>query len=311
MNDTQIKQLELLAATGLNSVPDGPARIVNGRGGHAPGFGGMNIDIYPPLIFITLYSEYSDGDISGIAAAVKKAAGEHPLLVQDRSLRPFRTRLKEGEIPDELIVEENGLRFYLNPLRGQNPGFFADMREGRKWLLENTPKGGRVLNLFSYTCALSVAALAAGASKVVNIDKNSRSLDIGKRNHRLNHGAVPGGYTHQAVFLPHDIFKSIGRLKKDGPYDLIIADPPPSQKGSFLLEKDYPRLLRRLSEMLAPGGHLMLSLNSPARSWDDFETMIRENLPGYNLKEKIQPPEDFAPLEDGRGLKIFIVGMPD
>ncbi len=306
MNNSQIEQLEQLISYGISPIPDSPARIVNGRGGRAAGFDGLNIDIYPPLIFITLYSDYSDEDIAQIAGAVRAAIGEQPLLVQDRSRRPFSTRLSLGEVPSEIIVRENDLRFYLNPLRGQNPGFFPDMRTGREWIRANVKQDSRVLNLFSYTCALSVAALAAGASKVVNIDKNSRSLDIGKRNHRLNHGAIPGGCCSQAVFLPHDIYKSIGRLKKDGPYDLIIADPPPSQKGSFLLEKDYPRLLRRLPELTAPGGKLMLSLNNPAWSWEEFETMVTENIPGVRLLEKLNPPEDFAPARDGRGLKIII-----
>jgi 23S rRNA (cytosine1962-C5)-methyltransferase len=287
-------------------MPVSPARIVNGRGGRAPGFDYLNIDIYPPLIFITLYSDYQDEEIEQISSLVKTIFRDNPILIQDRSIRPFKTRLKHGVLPDEMIIQEDGLKYYVNPLRGQNPGFFTDMRDGREWIRKCIEPGDHVLNLFAYTCALSVVSIAAGAAKVVNIDKNRRSLDIGKKNHSINNEQIPGGYRNKAVFLPHDIFKSIGKLKKEGPYHLIVADPPPSQKGSFLLSKDYPRLLRRLSEMLHPGGKLFLTHNGPGWSWEGFENMISENLPDFHVLERIQPPEDFAPIEDGHGLKIII-----
>ena len=321
MNES--KRLTEIITDSLNRVPvprgdDGiplePARIVNGRGGRASGFDDLNIDIYPPLFFVTVYREYSDEEIGLIGDVLLNIFDNHPILIQDRSVRPLVTRLKRGEVPAEFIVEEGGLRFYLNPLRGQNPGFFPDMRDGRELIRKIIEQFRaekiddiRVLNLFAYTCALSVAALSVGATKVVNIDKNSRSLDIGKKNHRLNHGKFSGGFQNQASFLPHDIFKSIGKLKKGGPYNLIIADPPPSQKGSFTLTRDYPRLLKRLAEMLKPGGKIILTLNSPSWSWKDFEYMIKDCMPDFHHIEKVQPPDDFAPVEDGRGLKIFLL----
>ncbi|HAK46149.1 MAG TPA: SAM-dependent methyltransferase [Spirochaeta sp.] len=318
MTAASFQKLKELLSDKSNSLPAFPARLLNGRGGKAPGFADLNIDFYPPLIFATIYCKYSDAEIAEMTSVLNELFSGCPILIQDRSIRPAVTRLSEGDIPDEMIIAEAGLKFFLHPFRGQNPGFFPDMRTGRELIRERvalmkTADGGSteiaeitVLNLFAYTCALSAVALSAGASRVVNIDKNRRSLDIGKRNHRLNHDRIPGGYNGQAKFLPHDIFKSIGKLKKEGPYNIIIADPPPSQKGSFLMLKDYPRLLRRLPEMLKPGGLLMLTQNSPGWSWEDFETMIIENLPDFTELRRIQPPEDFAPVEDGRGLKIII-----
>ena len=294
-----------------NGMPLEPARLLYGRGGIAPGFEDLNIDIYPPLVFVTLYGCFSDGELREMYECLKRITAGKPVIIQDRSVRPAVTRIAD-EYPDEIIVTEAGLQYYLNPGRGQNPGFFIDMRDGRALIRElvgdfsNAGAEVRVLNLFAYTSALSVAALAAGAAFVVNIDKNRRSLDIGRKNHRLNHGNFPGGYRNQALFLPHDIFKSFGKLKKEGPYTLIIADPPPSQKGSFIMMKDYPRLLKRLPEMLEPGGRLLLTQNGPGWSWEDFEALIRENLPDFRELQRVQPPADFAPSEDGRGLKIII-----
>ncbi|WP_199519176.1 class I SAM-dependent methyltransferase, partial [Psychrobacter sp. bablab_jr012] len=53
-------------------------------------------------------------------------------------------------------------------------------------------------------------------------------LRTGKQNHQLN------GFTRGVSYLPHDILKSFGKLKKSAPYDLIIVDPPSFQKGSFI-----------------------------------------------------------------------------
>jgi len=292
----------MLIPDDLKPTPE-PSRLL-----HCPGEG--NIDYYPPLVFVTLYREYSREEHLRMAERLAELFPGHPLLIQDRSVRPYAAVAHRGDIPREMTVAENGLDYYINPLRGQNPGFFIDMREGRRRvgeIVRSWPDSepGRVLNLFAYTCSFSVAALAAGASRVVNIDMNRNSLDIGKRNHRLNHSRIPGGFGTQALFLPHDIFKSFGKLRKEGPYSLIIADPPPSQKGSFDLKRDYPRLLRRLPEMLTPDGRLLLTLNSPECNWEDFEVLAKEELPLFDFN-RITPPEDFAPREKGRGLKILL-----
>ncbi len=301
----------LLSADGL---PAEPARIFYGRGASDSGFFDFNMDFYPPLLYITLYRDYPDSMIEKLVGILNIKFRNCPVLIQDRSIRPAVTIFQSEDVSDEILITENGLKYYLHPLRGQNPGFFIDMRSGRNLirktvgLMKNAgSKDINVLNLFSYTCSFSVAALAEGADKVVNIDKNKRSLEIGRKNHILNSDVIFGGYRNQARFLPHDIFKSIGKLRREGPYNIIIADPPPSQKGSFVIQKDYPRLLRRFPEMLSPKGVLFLSCNGSGWNWEDFENMVRNCLPGFSTIEKVQPPDDFLPEEDGRGLKILIV----
>jgi 23S rRNA (cytosine1962-C5)-methyltransferase len=289
----------------LVEIPQEPTRSL-----HLPGE--MNVDIYPPLVLIALYRKHSSEEVEMISSGVEEVLPGFSLLIQDRSVRPYGIIREKGDIPHEMTVMEGSLNFYLHPKRGQNPGFFIDMRDGRRQIGEivqkKKEKGAvRVLNLFAYTCSLSVAALAAGADRVINIDMNKKSLEVGKKNHRLNHGAIPGGYTNQALFLPHDIYKSFGKLRREGPYQLIIADPPPSQRGSFDLRKDYPRLIRKLPEMLSPEGELLLTLNSPELDWQDFEEMVFDALGSDFVSRRIPPPPDFRPSEEGRGLKLLIL----
>ncbi len=298
-----------LTSTGL---PAEPARLLFGRGNHIPGWDFLNIDIFPPLIFITLYETCSNEKVEDLVNQLQELFPGCPIWVQDRSVRPATLRFRSGDIPQEMVINQGDLQFYIHPGRGQNPGFFTDMREGRRVVhrlithMKEKNDQVSVLNLFAYTCAFSVISLAAGAKKVVNIDMNKRSLDIGRKNHRLNQQNIPGERECQTLFLPHNIFKSWGKLKKEGPYDLIIVDPPPSQKGSFDMYKDYPRLLRRLPDMLTSRGQLLLSLNNPGLGWEDLKSLITENLPDFNRLEQIAPPADFAPSEDGRGLKLIL-----
>jgi len=295
--------------TGHPVPPDMPRRLLNGRGCGFPGLEFLNIDLFPPLLLVSLYRSVDSGEESLLRTGLAAAFPGAPLLIQDRSSRPATTLYRSEDLPNELTVTEGGLEFLIHPDRGQNAGFFPDMREGRRLLAESlrsmsgTPA---VLNLFAYTCAFSVTALAAGASKVVNIDMNRNSLEIGRKNHRLNGGKFPGGWRGQALFLPHDIFKSWGRLKREGPYGIIIADPPPSQKGSFNAGRDYPRLLRRLPEMLTDGGLIFMTGNSADLTWKDLETMARENLPVEGEIRKVEPPEDYRHEDPDRGLKLLV-----
>ena len=149
------------------------------------------------------------------------------------------------------------MRYQVKLTDGQNNGLFLDMANGRQWIRERA-EGARVLNLFSYSCSFSVAALAAGASQVVNIDMSHGALKLGKINHQLNE--LP---SEQVKFLRHDIFKSWGKLKRYGPYQVIVCDPPTSQFGSFVAAKDYAKLVRRIPQLAAPGADLLMCLNAP------------------------------------------------
>ena len=103
---------------------------------------------------------------------------------------------------------------------------------------------------------------------------NKSVLRTGLDNHKLNK------VEHQVKFLPHDILKSFGKLKKSGPFDLIIVDPPSFQKGSFVLTKDYRKILRRLPELCNNGSQLLLCANSPEVSESEFRAMIEEGTNG-------------------------------
>jgi 23S rRNA (cytosine1962-C5)-methyltransferase len=137
------------------------------------------------------------------------------------------------------------------------------------------------------------------------MDMSDGALAIGKRNHLLN------GLTAGASFLPHDIFASWGKITRGGPYELIVVDPPSYQKGSFVAEKDYARLMRRLPDLLAPGGHALLCLNSPKLGVAFLQDQMAELAPGLTFEQRLPNPAVFADVSSERSLKVLVYKAPE
>lgn len=288
--------------------PTEATRLFHGRGGLHPGCETWTLDAYPPVWVLTSFSEEPEDDVRRIGAALQArwdeiAPGE-PLswVYQYRDeVRPTN-RLMAGEVPDPHVVEEDGARYHVHLMRGQNHGIFLDMREGRRWVRRWAQEhpGGRVLNLFAYTCAFSVAALRGGAAEVINVDMAGGALETGRRNHQLN------GVAARARFLAHDIFTSWGKIRRGGPYELVIMDPPSYQKGSFVDTKDYARLARKLPELVAPGGHALLCLNSPKLDSAFLRDVVATEAPGLSFVERLPNPAVFDDSTPERALKVLL-----
>ena len=276
-------------------------RLLHGRGHAFEGLEHISIDWLPPVALITLYREEDQNNLVMMAELLRfRLHGCRSVQVQYRCRHMSPFELLWGDEITELIVEESGLKYALRLGATQNTGFFLDMRNGHDWVRENAC-GKRVLNLFAYTCAFSVAALAGGAEHVLNIDISKAALSRGRDNHRLNQQD-----TKQVAFEGVDIFKSFSRIKKRGPYDLLICDPPSLQKGSVDIQRDYKKIIRRIPEFMNSGSLLMLCLNSPDLSEAFLLDTVAEECPECKFKERISAPEVFRETEQGKGLKVVL-----
>jgi 23S rRNA (cytosine1962-C5)-methyltransferase len=301
--------IDTLHATPL---PTDAQRVFHGRGGRYPGCEHWTLDAFPPVWVLTSFQPVADAELAcfGEALAARWAllAPGQPLnwVFQLRHEGHSDTRLMAGSVPQPHIVSEDGARYGVHVAKGQNHGLFLDMAEGRRWVRAHVAAhpGLKVLNLFAYTCAFSVVAKQAGAGLVANIDMSDGALAIGKRNHALN------GVGEGAGFWPHDIFSSWGKITKVGPWDLIIVDPPSFQKGSFVATKDYARLMRRLPDLLAPGGHVLLCLNAPELPLAFLRDQMRELAPQLHLVQQVANPVVFADASPDRALKVLVYALP-
>ena len=277
-------------------------RLFHGRGQTFPGLEDVIVDYFAPVAHVILYEERPADWLEQLGACLRQELAEclEGVVVQQRFLPGAPSTLFWGRLPDLTTAVEDGLTYRLRLGQAQNIGFFPDMVAGRRWVRESA-KGKRVLNLFAYTCSFSVAALAGGAEHVVNIDMNRGALELGRRNHSDN-DIDPS----LATFLPHDIFKSFGKLQRLGPFDLIVIDPPTAQGKSFQAEKDWARLLRRVPGLLNPGGKVLACLSAPQFPVSFLTDLFAECLPSGRLLERLSPGPDFPERYPDRGLKLLL-----
>jgi len=302
----------LLQAIAGMAIPHDAQRIFHGRGGLHPGCEHWVLDAFPPVWVLTSFQPVTDDELAIVHAAMaerwQQLAPDQPFnwVFQCRHEGRTDTRLMAGSVPEPHVVTERGARYRVHVLKGQNHGLFLDMAEGRQWVREHVAAhpGIKVLNLFAYTCAFSVVALQAGARQVINLDMSDGALGIGKQNHQLN------GLTTGASFMPHDIFKTWGKINRISPYGLIILDPPSFQKGSFVATKDYARLMPRLTDLLAPGGYALLCLNAPELDLAFLQDQMKALAPQLTFVQRVANPAAFADVSAERSLKVLVYQAP-
>ncbi len=302
MSDAELEQLQPALAScreRWDGGSDSTRRLFHGRGHCYPGLEDLVVDQFGRVLLVACFGDNVDRARRLGMALQEQLDGVTGVAVQQRQGRGTSAEVLWGEVADELVVEEAGLRYLVQPLRNQNVGLFLDMAPTRAWL---TPAaaGRRVLNLFSFTCAFSVAAIDGGATLVVNNDMSKPALDWGRRNHELNDHDL-----RQVRMLPHNLFKSWGKIREYGPYDIIIIDPPTNQRGSFNAEKQYGQILKRLPELAAPGADIVACLNSPFLNTDFLPGQMARWCARAALIETLPASADFPEQFPDRGLKIY------
>jgi len=276
-------------------------RLFHGRGHYYTGLNHVNVDWFPPVMLITLYQSVdADWLMQQAQQLLTLLPACQSIQVQYRYRPKAPTELLLGESIQSTQVHERQLQFHIAFGRAQNSGLFLDMANGRTWVQQHS-QGKKVLNLFAYTCAFSVAAIAGGASQVVNIDLSKTSLSTGRDNHRLNQQD-----TNKVVFEAVDIFKSNSRIKKYSRYDLLICDPPSFQKGSVDIERDYKKLVKRIPEWMNHHADILLCLNSPDLTEQFLLDTVAEYCPECLFQQAIKPPAVFKETELGKGLKVLL-----
>lgn len=276
-------------------------RLFHGRGHGYPGLEHVCIDWIQPVLLVTLFAEPEAEWLQQLKQDLLALMPEcKSLQVQYRCRRGAPCEVLFGDELNQVIADESGLKYQISLGRAQNTGLFLDIINGRQWLRDNA-KDKNILNLFSYTCGFSVSAIAGGAGQVVNVDMAKGALSTGRENHRLNDHDLS-----RVMFQGLDIFKSWGRIKKPGPYDILVSDPPSFQKGSVDIQRDYYKIISRIPQLLKPGGIAMLCLNSPDLDDEFLLGQVREHCPDCQLVSKIDTPDVFVEAQSGKGLKVYL-----
>lgn len=259
-----------VAGTSYNNM----YRLVHGEGDNLPG---LIIDIYGENAVMQAHSVGMHVSRMQIAEALKAVMGDSlkAIYYKSETTLPFKASLGQengfilGESNDNVAIE-NGLKFYIDWLKGQKTGFFVDQRENRA-LLEKYSRGRKVLNMFCYTGGFSVYAMRGGAELVHSVDSSAKAVDLVNANIELN---FPGDSRHKA--FAEDAFRFLDEMK-EGSYDLIILDPPAFAKHKDALKnalRGYTKLNVKAFEKLPAGGILFTFSCSQAVNKDQFRMAV-------------------------------------
>lgn len=231
-------------------------RALHSEGDLCPG---VVADVYGGTAVIDLTTGGTEAWAPELTAAFREVFSPERVVVRyTASQREHRAGVPPSPSPfppDLVSFTEHGLKFFADVGAGQKTGFFLDQRENRRRLREMA-RGRSVLNLFSYSGAFSVAALAGGARQSVDVDSSETALSLA-REHRV----VNGLPAQPADFVRADVFEDLRRRVAAGErWDIVVCDPPAFAKKRADVERaarGYKDINRLAMQLVPPGGWLL------------------------------------------------------
>lgn len=253
-------------------------RLLHGAGDGLPGF---TCDALGRFGVVYVYSEAlwkhgkqvaeacaGFGKLDGIVVKLRARGGANDVKQEVVGKAP----------PERYIAEELGVPFEIHPMGGLNTGLFTDMREQRRGL-PRFVGGRRVLNLFSYTGALSLACARAGAATVTSVD-TSDGVQQWAAGNFVRSGFATNDKRWQ--FEVGDAVRYLARAAREREqYDLVMIDPPtysPARGTPWTLDRDYPDLIAKACAVIPSGGLLWLAANT-----HELGSLLRLAQKGFRL----------------------------
>ncbi len=205
--------------------------------------------------------------------------------------------IKNKNLPSSWQIHYQDLTFNLKLMGFKHTGLFPE--QAYNWNLikekiKNANRPVKVLNLFAYTGAASIAALSAGA-EVVHVDSSRGMVDWAKENVKSSHLE-----DRPIRFLVDDVVKFVKReIRRGNKYDIILMDPPSFGRGSngevWDIEKDLFPLVELCTEILSDDPILFL-INSytTGLSMTVLENVlnltVNQKHPGYISSDELGLP---------------------
>jgi 23S rRNA (cytosine1962-C5)-methyltransferase len=252
-------------------------RVVYSEGDFLPG---LIIDKYEKnlvLQILTSGMERFEQDL--IQACENLFSPVRIVLRNDTSFRELEglvqgVKILKGDIENPALIEEFGLKYFVDLKEGQKTGFFFDQKENRL-LGAIYAKNRKVLDCFCYTGAWGIASAKNGAKGVLGVDSSVKSLELAQKNAKLNE------VEKLCTFVRGDAFEILrGLVQKGEKFDMVMLDPPAFVKSkSKLVEglKGYKEINLQALKLLDKGGILITCSCSHNLSRDLFFEMIKSS----------------------------------
>jgi 23S rRNA (cytosine1962-C5)-methyltransferase len=294
-------------------------RVVNAENDGLPG---IVVDRYGEYLVVQLFTSAVTGLRDALYDALEAEIKPIAIYEQRRfkSLGGEAPRQAGADLvrgtpaPVELEVIEDDLKFVVDVTAPLSTGLFADLREGRR-AIRQWAKGRRVLNLMSYTGAISVYAHAGGAAEVVAVDVAAKAHARARRNF-----AASGFDPEKAEHMVGDVFKVLARfVERKRNFDMVVLDPPAFASAAarggkpWSAVRDYSELIKESIEVLAPGGLLVAASSTHKMTPAEFELALADGALSAGTRLQIIDrralPPDFPTVPgfpEGNYLKMAV-----
>ena len=268
--------------------------------GFTEGYPHLSLDLYAGTV---IFHNYDPDTASGMQSVYEaKEVLQHSLSWLRAGIVKSRNSKSQDARRGELLfgisldrkVKEHGVWYAIDLTMNRDTSLYLDTRHLRHWLIENM-RGKRVLNTFAYTGSLGVAARMGGASRVIQVDRNRKFLNLAKESYALN-----GFPIHKQDFLVADFFPTIGQFKgANERFDCVIIDPPffsTTAKGKVDQVHESARLINKVRPLIEDGGYLIAINNALYLSGKEYmQTLQSLCEDGYlKIAGLIPVPEDFV-----------------
>ena len=228
----------------------------------ADGLPGLVVDRYGDAVALQANTAGMERLTPQILAALRELIAPRLVVARnDAAVRRLeglaeevRPLLGEG---GEAWAEEGGLRFRVDLLGGQKTGWFFDQRENRARVAA-LAAGAAVLDAFCHTGGFGLRCAAAGAARVVLLDRSEHALALARAS------AAENGLAADRIEARRgEALEMLERMAASGErYDIVVADPPAfakSRKDQPAALRGYAKLARLAAALAAPGGFLFIA----------------------------------------------------
>ena len=171
----------------------------------------------------------------------------------------------------DVIITENGVKYYVDIENGQKTGFFLDQKYNRL-AIQKLCKGASVLDCFTHTGSFALNAGIGGAEKVLGVDASELAVEQAEKNAKLN------GLDSKVKFICRDVFELLPELEEKGEkFDVVILDPPAFAKSQNSVKnatKGYREINLRAMKLVKDGGFLATCSCSHFMTYELFTKTI-------------------------------------
>jgi 23S rRNA (cytosine1962-C5)-methyltransferase len=244
--------------------------------GEADGIPGLIVDRYGEHLVIQSLTAGIEGLFEELVSLLREIYSPRSIIARNdpqvRILEGLQreVRLVHGEDPGEVEVEESGVRYMADPMRGQKTGAFLDQRENR--VMSAGCARGRCLDAFAYHGSFSLH-LARRAEDVVAVEISADVLERAERNAILNGSS-------NITFVQANAFDFLRSMDLEGErFDVVVLDPPAFARSRHDLEaalRGYKEINLRALKILSPGGTLITCSCSFHLSEPEFLALISD-----------------------------------